>query len=148
MLQKLYRESAEIVTTKEEMIQSPAALNTHKDLHPCSQKEANTKIILHAEDPSQAERTSVIIATVYTGAITGKIQSLTTRLGTGNNSEYFPIHFLLSKLGIERDTYLVFTSSNATSSLVSYGKTIHLGNIQKSHRYFRFCPSRLRLRFP
>lgn len=36
LVAKIYLESADIVTTKKEMIQCKTALNTHKDLHQCS----------------------------------------------------------------------------------------------------------------
>ncbi|CAH0381201.1 unnamed protein product [Bemisia tabaci] len=128
------RAGKEIISTAGPTIRCSRLNCLHPGLQPCNHEEADTRLLLHAKEASQAGHKSIIIRTVDTDVIVISLaafadinlEALWIAFGTGKDFELIPIHRVFNKIGPEKAAALpffhAFTGSDTTSAFNKYGK--------------------------
>ena len=103
-------------------------------LSPCTQDEADSRLLLHAADATANGCQKVMLCTVDTDVLVISIalfsqmnlKKLWLAFGTGNNFRYIPAHVIAEALGPEKSVSLLmfhaFTSCDQASFFMGRGK--------------------------
>lgn len=104
----------QIYTTKGECVLSAPLAATVNSLQPCTQEEADTRILLHVDNGVQLGCRKILIRTVDTDVVVLavacqqhiKAKELWVAFGTGKHFRYIPAHAIASNLGDQKCTAL------------------------------------------
>jgi len=119
------------VVTDEELVLSNPPLQDLISLSPCSHKEADTRILLHAHHGHpkiliHTVDTNVVILSVYVAQVLGSEYELWLAFETGKQFRYLPAHEIANTLGPDKAQALpmfhAVTGCDTVSSFVGHDK--------------------------
>ena len=123
-----------VSTLNESVVSSSPELQTER-LQPCTQEEADSRILLHVQDAVLSGFKTVMIRTVDTDVVVlavasfgdiCNLQELWIAFGTGKDFRYIPIHEIVSSIGPQKARGLLFfhafTGCDTTAYFANYGK--------------------------
>ncbi|KAK3740395.1 hypothetical protein QZH41_000916 [Actinostola sp. cb2023] len=130
----IHVEGKELYSTYEEKALCSSERNDLSNLEPCTQEEADTRILLHVLDASLSGHRKIMIRTIDTDVVVLAISifhvisvdELWISYGTGRNFRYLAIHEIATKLGQERSRALplfhAITGCDTVSFFAGRGK--------------------------
>jgi len=123
-----------IVTTATEKVLTTSKDDDFSDLMPCTHEEADTRMLLHANNTVQRGSHTLIICTVDTDVVVLAIamysrlgsEALWVEMGTGKHVRYIAVHELVNVLGPVKSACLplfhAFTGCDTVSAFSGRGK--------------------------
>ncbi|KAK3742923.1 hypothetical protein QZH41_015294 [Actinostola sp. cb2023] len=130
----IHVEGKELYSTYEEKALCSSERHDLSNLEPCTQEEADTRILLHVLDASLSGHRKIMIRTIDTDVVVLAISifhvisvdELWISYGTGRNFRYLAIHEIATKLGQERSRALplfhAITGCDTVSFFAGRGK--------------------------